>query len=274
MTRKTTVGIGRPRDRVWAADVALSVERWGKTLYRRRCPSSGFTLLEILVALGVLGIILSAVYGSYRAVNTSVVGLQPRIALDHTGRFFVQRLARQIRCCYGGSLHASRSSTRQRNSDDLESAKERVALFRGGQAMAGDILLQLVTSGCASTWRLESECLMVVSYKLDTWRHSLLTWEYVYGQRDQGDQENWQVILEGVIEIEFEYFDGTDWQVEWDSEVLGGPPRAVRVRAVLQLPEVGNTASFTTVVPILCGGPARPKNIQKRSSATDSGEDS
>jgi len=252
-----------------AANLALFPSRWCKRREQHRRAPAGFTLLEILVALGVLGIIMSAVYGSYRAVSTSIVGLQPRIALDQTGRFFLQRLARQIRCCYGGGLNLPNRSTRQRNGEDSRASEERVSLFQSGQTATDDILLRFVTSGGGSTWKLDSECLIVVSYKLDMRRHVLLADEQIYGQGNEDRQENWQVILEDVAEIEVEYFDGIDWQTKWDSNGFGGPPRAVRVRVVLESPEQG-IGSFTTVAPILCCARRESKIQAKRSSAADS----
>jgi len=258
----------RPACPARGADLALPPSAWGKRQRPHRRVPAGFTLLEILVALGVLGIIMSAVYGSYRAVSTSIVGLQPRIALDQTGRFFLQRLARQIRCCYSGRPNVSSRSTRQRNEEDSRASQERVSLFESGQTATDDIVLRFVTTGGVSTWKLDSECLIVVSYKLDKRRNVLLTDEQVYGQRDEDSEENWRVILEDVAEIEVEYFDGIDWQAKWDSDVSGGPPRAVRVRVVLESPEQ-STASFTTVAPIRCCARRESKTREKKSSTAD-----
>ena len=236
-----------------AADPALLPSRWRQ---RRRRARAGFTLLEILVALGVLGIIMSAVYGSYRAVSTSIVGLQPRIALEQRARFFLQQLGRQIRCCYGGRSNVSSPTTRQQNEEDARRSEKRPSLFQSGKTAAGDVLLRFVTSGGAMAWNLDSECLIVVSYKLDEKRRVLLTNEFVYGRRDE-DDEDWKIVLEDVVEIEFEYFDGVDWQSKWDSKVSGGPPRAVRVQVALESPERG-VVSFTTAASVLCC--ARPES--------------
>jgi len=252
------------------ADPAPLPSRWCAPRKQRRRALAGFTLLEILVALGVLGIIMSAVYGSYRAVSSSIVGLQPRIALDRTGRFFLQQFARQIRCCYGGRPQASSRTTRRQNEEDSRASEKRPSLFQSGRSAASDVLLQFVTSGGAMAWNLDSECLIVVSYKLDTRRRVLLTNEFVYGRRDEDDEEDWKVILENVVEIEFEYFDGVDWQSKWDSEVAGGPPRAVRVRVALEAPERG-AVSFTTAAPVLCY--ARPESKTRVTRSSDANKE-
>ena len=266
----TTVARRRRIFPVRLADRARLPGRWWAPRKRRRRALAGFTLLEILVALGVLGIIMSAVYGSYRAVSSSIVGLQPRMALDQRGRFFLQQLGRQIRCCYGGRPKASSPTTRQQNEQDSRASEKRPSLFQSGRSAASDVLLQFVTSGGAMAWNLDSECLIVVSYKLDEKRRVLLTNERVYGRRDEGEEEDWKVILEEVVEIEFEYFDGVDWQSKWDSEVSGGPPRAVRVRVDLESPERG-VVSFTTAAPILCY--ARPESKARVTRSPDANKE-
>jgi prepilin-type N-terminal cleavage/methylation domain-containing protein len=215
--------------------------------------AAGFTLLEITIALAMLGLILSALYGSYRAVTDSILGLQPQTALDQKGQFFVQQLSRQVRCCYGGRLNRlSRPVPREDlAAKDLEG---RLPLFRGGPTSIDESLLRYVTSGGTRSQRTYPGCLIVVCYKLDTWRHVLLVREELYGRRDEEAQEDWRVVLEDVLEIEFEYFDGKDWQSEWDSRKSGSLPRAMRVRLVLESRQ-GRHADLASVIPILCSGP-------------------
>ncbi len=57
------------------------------------------------------------------------------------------------------------------------------------------------------------------------------------------------VIADEVVDVNFEYFDGSGWTTSWDGSVAGpdgaaplGPPRAVRVTLTLELPAArGNT---------------------------------
>lgn len=228
---------------------------------------SGFTLLEILVALAVLSMIMGVVYGSYRAVTSSIVSLQPRVAFEQKGRFFVQRLSRQLRCCYGGQFgRASRSTKRSRDGAE-DAAEKRNVLFAGGQALSDDVLLAFVTSGIALSRESNLGHLKFVSYRLDSSRRVLLTCEDLYGQpRDTHDQD-WHAILEDVVEIEFCYFDGTEWHDEWSSAVSEGPPRAVRVALVLES-QGGQTFSFAWVVPISCCTSKRSKSgVEKAATA-------
>lgn len=217
---------------------------------RRTCPAAGFTLLEILIALGIVGLLMSALYGSYRAVADSILGVRPLIASDQKGRFFIQQLSRQIRCCYGGPLsQASQPSAGEnRGAADLDGRRP---LFQGKETSQGEFLLRCVTSNGTRTQNLYPGCLTVISYRLDRWRHVLSVQEQLYGRRSEEDPEEERIVLEDVIEIELEYFDGKDWRSEWDSDTSRGLPRAVRVRLAMESQE-GRRIELASVVPILC----------------------
>jgi hypothetical protein len=222
----------------------------------------------MLVALAVLGIIMGAVYATHRAVTGSIVGIQPRMALGRNGRFFVQRLSRQLRCCYGGQPGWPSRPSRSRNDIEEGTEEEPAPLFRGGQTLTDDVLLAFVTSAAGLSRASDSGHLKRVSYKLDAWQHALLSREDEYRQPREDSDESWRLILEDVIEIELEYFDGTDWQDEWDSDLSGEPPRAVRVQLVLES-EVGPSLSFTSVAPAARGPRKRPETQVKRAAVAD-----
>jgi hypothetical protein len=57
-----------------------------------------------------------------------------------------------------------------------------------------------------------------------------------------GLQQVGDVIAPEVLGIEFEYFDGTNWLYEWDSELMGGLPLAVRIALMVATPERAETS--------------------------------
>jgi general secretion pathway protein J len=218
----------------------------------------GFTLLEILVALSVLGLILGAVYGSYRAVTSSIADLQPRVDLDQKGRFFVQRFSRQIRCCYAGSTDQTTRPVQDQNDVSKSASQEEIRFFQGGRTLSDDSVLQFVTSSSTLNRRSDVGYLAVVSYKMDALQHALLTREEIYGRRSVSeDDEDWRLVLDDVLEAGFEYFDGSGWRKEWDSNAMGGLPKAVRIKLVLASTQDGAPASFTVVAAIRCRVPEK-----------------
>ncbi|MCU0913265.1 MAG: prepilin-type N-terminal cleavage/methylation domain-containing protein [Planctomycetes bacterium] len=221
-----------------------------------RRTQGGFTLLETLISLCVLGLILSAVYGSYRAVTGTVAGLQPGITLDQKGRFFVQRLARQIRCSYGGRVvaQAPPSFSDQKDARPVVS-QGGTCFFRGGGSSFDEALVQFVTTSNNLSRTSDPGGLAMVSYKLDAWQRALLVREEVYGRRGPENDRDWQVVLENVRDLELQYFNGTDWRTEWDANAVGRLPRAVRIRLELESEQDGRLLGFTSVAPIGCSTP-------------------
>ena len=49
----------------------------------------------------------------------------------------------------------------------------------------------------------------------------------------QGLQQVAEVVAPEVTSIEFQYFDGTQWLLEWDSDEMGGLPMAVKITMLL-----------------------------------------
>ena len=213
---------------------------------------SGLTLLEALIALCVLSVILSAVYGSYRAVTGPIADLQPRMALEQEGRFFIQRLSRQLRCCYGGPADPGKRSLLNPKEMKPALSEEEPRLFQGGPMLTNDLLLQFVTTSNTLSRNSNPGCLAVVSYKVDPWQRVLLACEEVFGRPANKDARDWRVVLGDLREMELHYFDGAQWQTQWDSGVVGGLPRAVRIKFVLGSDQDDTIHSFTSVAPIRC----------------------
>jgi len=62
----------------------------------------------------------------------------------------------------------------------------------------------------------------------------------------QGLQQAAEVIAPEVASIEFQYYDGTEWLTEWDSDEMGGLPTAVRITVLLTERAEADTTSRTT----------------------------
>jgi len=63
---------------------------------RRWCGSAGFTLLEILVAVAVLGIVVLAALGGLSAVQRSAVAIETNLARVHNAPVFLERLRKDL----------------------------------------------------------------------------------------------------------------------------------------------------------------------------------
>ncbi len=201
---------------------------------------------------------MGAVYGSYRAVTSSIADLQPRMDLDQKGRFFLQRLSRQVRCCYGGREDQAGRSVQDQNDMSKRITQEQFRFFQGRRTLSEDSLLQFVTTSSTLNRRSDAGHLAIVSYKMDPLEHALLTREQIYARRSTDeDDDDWRVVLRDVQEAELEYFDGAAWRKEWDSNVARSLPRAVRVKLVLASNPDGAVVSFMSIAAVRCRVPER-----------------
>ncbi len=58
--------------------------------------NGGFTLVEILVAVLIFGIIFSFIFGVLTSSLSASKEAQKRMAMDHTGRFFIQKITAEL----------------------------------------------------------------------------------------------------------------------------------------------------------------------------------
>ena len=62
-----------------------------------------------------------------------------------------------------------------------------------------------------------------------------------------------QVLLDGVVSAEIEFYDGTDWTSEWDSTATSSLPTAIKFRLAMAAPGAGRNGGglIELVVPVL-----------------------
>jgi hypothetical protein len=62
---------------------------------------------------------------------------------------------------------------------------------------------------------------------------AVATWAEMNGQA-QSYYDNAKLLADEVVGLEFRYFDGLDWLTDWDSDALGGLPKAVEILLTIQ----------------------------------------
>lgn len=211
----------------------------------RSAARRGFTLLELLVAVAMITIILSMVYGSYFATSRSAEACEARINLSQDARKVLEQIARQIRCSYApASAHgtdavssSTQPSTLSRSGDGLLSGKsefmpkDTICYFHGSQDGSSGEFLHLVTTHPVS-WQGDSKSgLFDVTYKFDRMRGQLSFSQerFIGTSEDLVQARNWQPILTNVESIELTFFDGQRWLHEWDYKEKRRLPCAVRI---------------------------------------------
>jgi len=237
-----------------------------KVMYRQK--RLAFTILEILVALSMLALILTAVYGSYTAATTSVVRCKPKSILEQRARLFLQRITSELRCCYAGRSNESSESLSKRRPGKEIVQQEEPPLFASKDVSSGQTFLQFVTSAVISRQNHNVGGLAIVSYRLDKSGTTLLRSERRYVDRFENDDNdsNWLPVFANVKTIMFEYFKGKKWQQEWDSNDMPGLPQAVRISLVLETEDTG-PLSFISTAHIACRGYQTPGVTVQKTAA-------
>lgn len=246
--------------------------KWSPALDGGSPKPGGFTLVEVLVALCVVGILMGALYGSYRAIIGSIQDLPVRLEAERKTRLFVQCLSRQVRCCYHSRSRGAGRPVPEPNRVGAMDDDRQTPFFQGSVSPQDDVLLQFVTADSRSSRRSDLGYLTVVSYKLEPSQHTLLAREEIYGRQQENDDrdDRWRLVLENVSEIEFEYFDGEDWRTEWNSNISGSLPRALRVAFEVES-TMGRFLHLYSVAPVLCL-PLRGAKIITRETSAGAGK--
>lgn len=195
--------------------------------------TKGFTLLEVMVALVVTSIILGAVYGIVSAISSAKQDLDRDAEGFHQARVLFGRMAREIRSAYF-----------------VKGATD--TLFRGGLDESRHYFLELTTTVTAPTLPLASG-ISEVRYALredpDIPAGLLLL---VRQERsllpggDAGKLEN--RLTGGVHAFRIRFFDGNQWQEDWDTALSNKLPQMVEL--YLEIEIAGKVMPFTTTVAI------------------------
>ncbi len=191
---------------------------------------SGFTLIEILVALAMILIILGIAYAAYAGATESVSRCRVRTAVEQEARAVLQRMAREIRCCYlwPPPVTADRGAARTTHED------ARPAFLGKGRFDRAE-MLQFVTAGGILKPDQPNAGLSVVAYRFEESRHALLRAQAGFMETGDpfADDDRWWLVARDIQKVGLRFFDGENWHGEWDSDDKGELPRAVSIELTL-----------------------------------------
>lgn len=191
--------------------------------------NSGFTLLEVLIAVVLLGILSAALYGSYfgviRARERASTGMESRRELGAT----LDLIRREV-----SSALFNRSDKR------LRFVVEDRDNF-GAQSSTLELTTLAPPSGQS---RIESG-VVTVAYRMDEKaKKRILT-------RQERDLMSEEVTVPAYPQMELissflvECYDGSKWVKSWDTAINGALPRSVRV--TVQVEEEGKRVEFSVL---------------------------
>jgi general secretion pathway protein J len=203
---------------------------------------AGFTLLEVVIAVGILVVILTVVYNTFNSSMKAFTEMETRGDAYAQARVVLNRMSEEI-----GSIYMSAEN---RNTGLLGEDREEDNLPFDS---------------------LHFTSLSHVRWTRDSKESELCEIGY-YPEKDEGTgesfllrREDWNVdgtleeggrpmeLAEGVDGINFRYNDGQEWADEWDSRIKGGLPTAVEILLVMSDPR-RKRITFSSIVPIAMAG--------------------
>lgn len=177
---------------------------------QRRRQSGGFTLIEILVAISVVAILLTSIYGIFSTVSSAKDRLDTDSEAYHRARVIFDRLGRELRGAY-------------------YTASNKGTLFRGGTDSDELPFLELSTTA-VSPLSSTGTGFAVVRYRLeedtetDDDRKILLRREVPLLAKQETVEETAAMRLApGISRFQVRFYAETAWHENWDAAVNGLP---------------------------------------------------
>lgn len=193
--------------------------------------NSGFTLLEVLIAVVLLGILSVALYGSYfgvmRARDRASAGMESRRELGYT----LDQIRREI----SSSLPIAATN---------EQFKTRFVVEDRDNFGTPASTLTLTALAPPGHNRSESGIVLVTYKMVETDRKRILTRQ----ARDLFSEEiNVQAFpqMEQISSFLVECYDGSKWLKSWDTAINGARPKGVRV--TVQVEEEGKRSEYSVL---------------------------
>lgn len=174
---------------------------------RRR--SAGFTLIEILVAISIIAILMSAIYGIFTSVSVTKDRLDADSEAYHRARVIFDRLGREIRGAY---VNPDNDST----------------LFRGGETSEGGTFLELSTTA-VSPLSSEGTGFALVRYALEDDREAddgskvLLRMERPLLAGENINEQTAMRLAPGISVFRVRFYRDAAWHDNWDAATDGLP---------------------------------------------------
>lgn len=170
---------------------------------------SGFTLIELLTSIFIFALVISSVYGAYRATFTTVNGTESRVALASAARVILERITDDLESLYigeDGYIQGEKGDIGGHRADGLSCTSSAHLVFSRSELMAGVTVLKYTTE--------EEESGLLTLYRSDV--------PVLPGVTSGDDDEKGVLLGKGLQAFQLTYVsaDGNESE-EWDSEPEG-----------------------------------------------------
>jgi prepilin-type N-terminal cleavage/methylation domain-containing protein len=218
-----------------------------------RKPAAGFTLIELMLAVGILGLILAMLAGSFNVVSHGKIQAENRVVANESGSAIMWQMAQEIRGIVSTVAVPNLPNAQQFTQPNT------MLLVGGGHMQNGIPLdsLSISTFGGGhhrSLYGFGAED--VISYSAQPnpdhrgWFLLLRNQQSALLGRQAGPQLQSVVLADSLLALHIRYFNGQIWNESWDSRAQPEQrPLPVAVSIDLQMASPGgNPMNFSTQV--------------------------
>lgn len=183
-----------------------------RSVARNTLACRGFTLLEILIAMGILSILLVSVYGTFSSIHRAVETTDGTMTTMREARLFFELLTREVESSYMSGEAAFK--------DTFFYVKDR------------DVFGKRLSELAFTSFVPYGHGLFAVEYSLDPDRRTLMKKAVsIFGGQEPQAFE----VLSGVEEFAVEVYTGGKWVGTYDGHAEGSLPSKVRARITLRV---------------------------------------
>ncbi len=183
--------------------------------------NTGFTLLEVLVAITLASLLLTSIYGVFSVTATVKEQVEKQGAALHLGRVLIARLDREL-------LGLA-----------LENLNKRPAIA-GGKNPLDEPFLELVTNSGGSA----QPGMRQIRYRLGPDQNDQLTLWRAEKSLNNLTPATEEKLAQGITALTFSFYDGQDWRDQWDSLNNGRP---ILVRAELEFLDLDDKTPLSSI---------------------------
>jgi general secretion pathway protein J len=209
---------------------------------------SGFTLFEILMAIFIFSILITAVFNSFHSISSSAEALQRQDAYYEMGHAAVSQMIKDLE-----SVYVTRLSTYK--TPGLERTPDPYRVFGERSSLAGEQFSKLQFSSfehIAINGDDSKGIAQIVYYghKVGANQFVLRRWDYLRPPESFKESGDDPVLCEKLKSLRFRYYDAAgEIHDQWDSDTAdfdNATPRAVEIK--LEIGDESGSVSLGTLV--------------------------
>ncbi|HKJ04100.1 MAG TPA: GspJ family type II secretion system protein [Geopsychrobacteraceae bacterium] len=178
----------------------------------------GFTLVEILVAISIGSILLTTIYGVFSSVSGARDRLEAVGEEYHQARVLYDRMAGEIR---SGYFSTSSKQTR----------------LLAGSNNQGYPFLEFSTTLSTPLFGGRPGGISLVRYEQLEMEQEIRLYRSEWPLLIDKSELRPQLLITGLKTFSLRYYDGSDWQDEWDSQQTGMLPKMIELTIEVELDE-------------------------------------